>query len=169
MHGVIRSTCWAAALVATAALAVGVSGAVGDTDSSTRAKDISCTVKLAAQRMPSATRPGIDFGQITCAGAFGFGMQYDTFTIAGTEGKGTAALKFKAYFDGGRANGTWALTFAGGPCDLNFKIKVTFDGGTRKYKDLKGGGTGSGDFTDVASTPNCSHATFKFKGKVTGA
>jgi len=49
-----------------------------------KAETIACPVKLNAQQNPDATTPGFDFGQITCSGPLGFGMQDDTFTITPT-------------------------------------------------------------------------------------
>jgi hypothetical protein len=38
----------------------------------------------------------------------------------------------------------------------------------QRVKHLEGAGSGSGDFTDLAASPNCNHATFTFDAEVTG-
>lgn len=162
-----------AALVAAATLVVAVGSAgAKEAQNSGSAKRISCTVKLSKQRDPSATQTGIDFAQITCSKPFGFGAQYDEFKLAptGNPPSGTGFMNFKAYFDGGRVNGRWEVTFKATtkPCDFNFKIKAKFTGGTGAFKNVRGTGSGGGDFTDLAEAPACDNATVKYTMQVTG-
>ncbi len=161
------------ALVAATAFAVGASSAgANEAQTGQAAKSITCTVKLSKQRDPSATQTGIDFAQITCSKPFGFGAQYDEFKLfpKGNPPSGTGFMNYKAYFDGGRVNGRWEVSFAATtkPCDFNFKVKSTWNGGTGKFKNVKGSGSGAGDFTDLKEAPACDNATVKYKMQVTG-
>jgi len=159
------------AALAAAALATGVGGSEGERSAAAdKPKRISCKVKLAAQRFPSESTDGVDFGQITCDRPLGFGMQHDKFTMTPTsETTGTAEARFRAFFKHGMVKGTWDLTYAAkGPCDLDFEIVVNFTRGTERFEEIAGSGSGSGDFTDLEAAPDCDNATFEFSVRATG-
>lgn len=164
----------AAASVALAAGGAGADsgGSDGASASGERARTINCTVRLSKQRDPGPGVRGEDFAQITCSRPLGFGAQYDTFTLnpSGTPPSGTGEMRYRAYFDGGRINGTWAVRFAATdqPCDFNFTVTSRWTGGTGAYRNVRGRGSGSGDFTDVENAPNCSKATMRYRMRVTG-
>jgi hypothetical protein len=149
---------------ACALLAAGIGTALAGGKRGKGKKTIACTVKLAAQEFPPAGGPGFDYGQITCTRPLGFGMQYDTFVITPeTQTTGSADLKFKAFFDGGRISGTWDVRYvASGPGEIAYDIDVKLTKGTARFRGVSGSGTGTGQMTDQ------SHATFKFTAKVAG-
>lgn len=165
----IRRLVAAGALLALATMGI-ASSASGDRADSSRTKTIRCTVKLSKQQDPGPTQPGIDFAQITCSRPLGFGAQYDEFRLnpSGNPPSGDGRMDFKAYFDDGRMDGIWRVTFAATerPCDFNFKIRVRITGGTGDYRRVRGTGSGRGDFTDVENAPNCSKATMRYRVKL---
>lgn len=153
---------------------------------STRVKRTLCTVRLSKQQDPgqeggrsgvliSGGPPGIDFAQISCGKPFGFGAQYDEFRLMPTGGgpntpSGEGFMVYRAFFNRGRVNGRWEVTFAADDasrCDFNFEVESKWSGGTGKFKGIKGTGRGSGDFTDVENAPRCSQATVTYRMRYT--
>lgn len=139
----MRSTSIATpALVAAAALTLGVSSGVSA--QSATAKTIDCTFELYSQGPPQGTPPrGITFGLVACPRPFGDGLHYGTSTVTPTgPGQGTVAVRFKKYFNRGTFKGTVAGTFAAtSPMNITYEGKVTVTGGTGAFKHIKGRGT----------------------------
>lgn len=159
-----------AVLVAGGGIASGEVGPAGK-DKERRTK-IRCTVRLAAQTSfpPPPNQRATDYGQVTCTRPFGFGSRYDTFVDhPQSQTEGYANLRFKDYFDRGRIDGTWLVTYVAtanpsGPPDVNYKITVKFNGGTGAFKNARGSGSGTGHMTDFTIP----RATFRFTATLTG-
>ncbi len=158
------------ALVAGGSIAAGLVGTAGAGDA--QKTKIRCRVHLAAQTSfpPPPNKRAVDYGQVSCTRPFGFGSRFDTFVDhPQSMTEGFANLKFKDYFDRGRIDGTWLVTYVAtpnpsGPPDVDYKIKVKFTGGTGAFKNAKGSGTGTGHMTDFTIP----RATFRFTATLTG-
>ena len=153
-----------AALVATAALAIG--SGTGASATSKKAKQISCTFELASQGPPQGTPPrAISFGLVSCPRPLGNGVHYGSSVATPSgPGQGTVAVSFKKYFDRGTFRGTVAGTYAAtSPPNSVYKGTVTVTGGTGAFRRIRGGGT-----IDCTSSDGGAHRSCKAELRLKG-
>jgi hypothetical protein len=140
MHG--KGLAIAVAIAASAMLATGAGLAGAQAPAG---KKITCRVQLTALRFPTATKPGVDYGMLSCPKPFGKGVQYDTFTFKPrTPTTGFATLKFKAYFDDGTVSGVWHASYGPSGKFNKFVQKIRWTSGTAAFAQVRGSGMGVG-------------------------
>jgi hypothetical protein len=130
------------ALAAAAALAVAPS-----TGATAKAKKkvtkTTCTIEAFQQGVPNPS--AIQFGFVSCPKPFGPGLHYSAFTVTSQPAPGVPGAangNFKNYYNRGTARGTFKLAIvASGPTNFTYTGRVTYTGGTGKFKRVKGGGT----------------------------
>jgi hypothetical protein len=133
---------FAMAIVASGLVAAGAGSAGAQAPAG---KKITCRVQLTALRFPSAKKPGVDYGMVSCPGPFGKGVQYDTFTFEPrTRTTGLATLTFKAYFDTGTVSGVWHASYGPSGKFNKFVQKIRWNSGTGAFTHVRGSGKGIG-------------------------
>jgi 6-phosphogluconolactonase len=153
------------AAVATAAIAGICVGAVpaGAASHKPKTATVSCTLYLT--EVSGNALKGADKGPISCSSPLGDGAQSDTFAMKLNKAKngGTGLVKFKDKFKHGTVSGTWKLTFKiKGPA-VTLAYRVTYTGGTGKFKGITGTGKGIG----ALSSPKT--GTFQYTAKIVPA
>lgn len=144
-------------------VAVGAGPAAGVPTKSKKVTELTCTLQTSAQGMPNPTL--IQFGFANCPKPFGRGLHYSRVTVSPTgPGTGTATGTFKNFYDLGTTRGTASLSFSpSAPGTLTYKGTVTYEGGTGKFKHVRGSGT-----IECTSTDAGAHRTCTVRSKLTG-
>jgi hypothetical protein len=125
-------------------------------------KTIKCTLQAWNVTYPKLT--GMDFGNLTCGGKVGNGVQRDTYNETLTPpNKATAAGTFKQFFNTGTVHGTYSVsgTLTGTSGTFSGTAKVA--GGTGAFKNAAGKGTLKCTTNDGGKTITCTSVA-----KVTG-
>jgi hypothetical protein len=134
-----------ACVVGTAASLALVAGAAAGGAQAAGGKTIKCRIELTALNFPTAAKPGVDYGMLSCPAPFGKGVQYDTFTFKPrTPKSGLATLVFRAYFDTGTVAGVWNASYGPSGKENKFVQKIHWLSGTGAFANVRGTGNGIG-------------------------
>ena len=112
---------------------------------------VTCTIKLIAVK-PPRTINAENFGTIECSPYLGDGVQHDSSVVTPTgQFSGLFTGPVKQFFDNGTLFGHFTISYVTNPTTLavTYNGTITIEGGTGRYKNLRGEGTLQGGSPDA--------------------
>ena len=112
---------------------------------------VTCAIKLIAVK-PPRTINAENFGEIDCSPYLGKGVQHDSSVVTPTgQFSGHFTGPVKQFFDNGTLFGQFTIAYVTNPTTLavTYNGTITIEGGTGRYKNLRGEGTLVGGSPDA--------------------
>ena len=112
---------------------------------------VSCTIHLIAVK-PPRTITAENFGTIACSPPFGEGVQHDSSVVTpATQFSGSFTGPHQQFFETGSLHGHFTISYVTDPTTLavTYNGTIGVDGGTGKFKNVRGSGTLTGGSPDA--------------------
>jgi hypothetical protein len=114
-------------------------------------QQVSCTINLIAVK-PPRTATAENFGTLSCTPTLGKGVQHDSsFVTPTSKFAGSFTGPYQQFFETGTVYGHFTISYVTDPSTLavTYDGTIKIDGGTGKYKNLRGSGTLKGGSPDA--------------------
>jgi len=140
----------AATLLAASALAVAHKTPL-DPNGTHEPQKVSCTINLIAVK-PPRTLAAENFGTLSCTPTLGTGVQHDSSFVTPTSRfAGSFTGPYQQFFQTGTIYGHFTISYVTDPATLavTYEGTIAVEGGTGKYKNVRGTGTLKGGSADA--------------------